>query len=386
MIFAGERLEFKASVERFARTRLLSTYRDRERVGRMEMDLVQEMGSLGYFGATISEALGGMDADSVTAGIVVEELARGDFSMSSVVIQAALTAAIIERNASDAIKQEWVPRIASGRSIVGLCVTEPPVGSDAANIQLRATPAGGDFLLNGEKTSITWAGCADSFIVFARTGTREEGAKGVTAFMVPRNASGLQVSVFDDLGCRSHERGSVFFDQVRVPAAMQIGDEGTGFTQVMRGFDFSRALIGLKCAGAASASLAECWQYVVERTAFGGSLAQFQGVTFPLADAQAKALATEQLAFHALELRDAGMPHTTESAMAKLIGTEFAFEALHQCILSQGHYGWARESLHQVRLQGVLGYAIADGAAGIMKLLVARQYTGRSKSRDAAKA
>jgi cyclohexanecarboxyl-CoA dehydrogenase len=243
---------------------------------------------------------------------------------------------------------------------------------------LRCRRDGDSYVLNGEKTSITFADCADAFIVFARTGSPESGAAGITAMIVPANTPGVARTRFNDVGSRIIGRGSVFFEDVRVPVENRLGKENQGFTHVMRGFDYSRALIALQCIGAAQASIDEAWVYTREREAFGGPIAQFQGVTFPLVEGETQLAAGRQLAYHALALRDAGLPHTVEAAMVKWFGPRTAFDVIHQCLLTFGHYGWSMDLPHQQRLRDVMGLEIGDGTAGIMKMIVARALAGRA--------
>ena len=172
-------------------------------------------------------------------------------------------------------------------------------------------------------------------------------------------------------------RGSVFFDNVVVPESHIVGGIGKGFTQVMVGFDFSRALIALQCIGAAQASLDEAWSYVQEREAFGIPIGQFQGVSFPLAEAESQIAAIRQLSYHTLQLRDAGQKHTAEAAMVKWMGPRTAFDVIHQCLLTFGHYGWTKDLPHQQRMRDVMGLEIGDGTAGVMKLIIARERIGR---------
>jgi cyclohexanecarboxyl-CoA dehydrogenase len=159
-----------------------------------------------------------------------------------------------------------------------------------------------------------------------------------------------------------------------------------GFVQVMQGFDYSRALIGLQCCAAAQASLDESWAYVKQREAFGAPIAQYQGVTFPLAEGEGMIAAVRQLCFHTLRLRDAGAPHTAEAAMCKWLGPKTAVEVIHQCLLTHGHYGWSLDLPHQQRLRDVMGLEIGDGTAQIMKMIVARERAGKVAVQHAGRA
>jgi len=378
MVLSDDQRALQETARRFSREQLLPLYQKREESGVLDRELLLEMGRLGLMGVELPERVGGLGLDAATAGLIAEEVAYGDFNVSLVPVGTSLNAAILMRNAQPEIVDEWVPRMVRGEALVAICLTEPRGGSDAANLQLRARRDGGHYVINGEKTSITFADRADGYIVFARTGVPDSGAKGITAFFIPADRPGIQRTAFNDVGSRIAGRGSVFFDDVRVPLNHRLGDEGKGFTQVMQGFDYSRALIALQCVGAAQASLDEAWSYTKEREAFGRPIAQFQGVTFPLAEGESHIAAIRQLAFHTLALRDANLPHTAESAMLKWMGPKTAFDVIHQCLLTFGHFGWTKDLPHQQRMRDVMGLEIGDGTAGVMKLIIARERVGRA--------
>jgi cyclohexanecarboxyl-CoA dehydrogenase len=377
MVLTDDQRALQETARRFSRERLLPLYQKREASGVLDRELMLEMGRLGLIGVELPEHLGGMGLDAVTTGLIAEEIAYGDFNVSLIPVGTSLNAAILIKNAQPEVVEEWVPRMVRGEALVAICLTEPRGGSDAANLQLRARRDGDHYVINGEKTSITFADRADGYVVFARTGAPDSGAKGVTAFFIPANLPGIQRTCFNDVGSAIAGRGSVFFDDVRVPVNHRLGDEGKGFTQVMQGFDYSRALIGLQCVGAAQASLDEAWAYAKDREAFGRPIAQFQGVTFPLVEGESHIMAIRQLCFHALALRDAGQPHTSEAAMCKWMGPKTAFDVIHQCLLTFGHYGWSKDLPHQQRMRDVMGLEIGDGTAGVMKSIIAREKAGR---------
>ena len=378
MVLTDDQKALQETARRFARERLLPDYQKREKIGILDRELIAEMGSLGLLGVDLPEKMGGLGLDSVTTGLIAEELAYGDFNVSAVPVGISLNAAILMRHAQPELAQEWVPRMTRGEAIVAICLTEPRGGSDASNLQMRARRDGDHYVINGEKTSITFADCADAYLIFARTGQPDEGAKGVSAFFIPGDTPGISRTRFDDLGSTIIGRGSVFFDDVRIPASHRLGDEGKGFTQVMQGFDYSRALIGLQCCGAAQASLDEAWAYAKEREAFGRPIGQFQGVSFPLSEGESHIAAIRQHCYHTLSLRDAAQPHTSEAAMCKWMGPKYAFDVIHQCLLTFGHYGWSKDLPHQQRMRDVSGLEIGDGTAGVMKLIIARGRIGRA--------
>lgn len=377
MIFSQLQQDIAGAVSVFARQQLLPDYQRREQLGVLDRSLVQQIGELGFLGVDLPESASGLGMDAVTAGLVAEHMAYGDFNISALPVNVSLLGAIIQRHAQPEVAQYWLPRMIAGQALVAICLTEPRGGSDAAALQFRARRDGDHYILNGEKASITFADCADASVVFART-DNGTGAKGISAFFVPHDLPGVSRTRYDDLGSAVIGRGSIFYDEVRIPISYRLGEEGKGFSQVMQGFDYSRALIGLQCCGAAQASLDEAWAYSKEREAFGRPIAQFQGVSFPLAEAESTIAAIRQLCYHTLALRDAGQAHTAEAAMCKWMGPRKAVDAIHQCLLTFGHYGWSKDLPHQQRLRDVMGLEIGDGTAGVMKQIIARERVGRS--------
>ncbi len=377
MVLTADQRSLLETTRRFSRERLLLAYQQRERDAVVDRALVREMGAMGLLGVDLPEAQGGLGVDGVTTGLIIEELAYGDFNVSALAVVMSLCGVVLLRNARPELARLCLGRIVAGEAVMALAITEPRGGSDAANIQLKARRDGDSYVLNGEKTSVTYANCADAFVLFARTGKVEEGARGVTAFLVPSDTPGIRATRFRDIGSHVAGRGSLFLDDVRVPLDHRLGEEGRGFTQVMAGFDYSRALIALQCLGAAQVSLDEAWKYTREREAFGAPLARFQGVTFPLVEGETLVGAARQLSYHALSLRDAGLPHTAEAAIVKWMAPKTAFDVIHQCLLTFGHYGWSMDLPHQQRLRDVMGLEIGDGTAGIMKMIVARERTSR---------
>lgn len=368
---------FRETARRFSDDRLAPDYMKREDAGGMDPALLRDMAALGLIGADLPEAFGGLGVDAVSLGVIIEQIAYGDVNVSYVQLLASLMGNIVVKNASAGIATDWVSRVVRGETIIGLGLTEPASGSDAANVMLRAEKSGNGYILNGEKTSISFSNQMGAIVLLARTGNPQDGARGVSAFFVPMNEPGITATRFRDLGSRPVGRGSVFFDNVKVPSDCLMGEEGTGFVQVMQGFDYSRALIGLQCIAAAQASLDETWAYATERQTFGMPLARYQGVTFPLAEAETMLNAARLVCYQTLDLRDHSLPHTSEAAMAKWLAPKTAVDVIHQCLLTHGHSGYTMDLPHQQRLRDVMGLEIGDGTAQIMKLIIAREKVGR---------
>lgn len=375
--FTEEQQAFRDTAQRFATEKLLPRYQDREKQGGFEDGLLTEMGGLGLIGADLPQEFGGSGIDGVTSGMLIERVGWGDLSVSYIPLLTSLLGDIVANHGTPEMQNACVPRLTTGEDIIALGLTEPRGGSDAANLICKAERDGNGYVLNGEKTSISCAAQADWIIAVARTGTPEDGARGVTAFLVPMDADGVSTSTFDDVGSTAVGRGSVFFDNVKVAGNQRLGAEGAGFREVMAGFDYSRALIGLQVIGCARASVDETWEWVQQRHAFGNPIAKYQGVTEPLAVAETKLRAAELLCYQTLWLRDQGMKHTAEAAMCKWFAPQTAFEAVHQCLLLHGHMGYDKGTPHQQRLRDIMGLQIGDGTAQIQKMIIAREKIGR---------
>ncbi|NMG42845.1 cyclohexanecarboxyl-CoA dehydrogenase [Aromatoleum toluvorans] len=361
------------TASRYARERLAPGYKAREKAERIEREVIREMGELGFLGPELSEAHGGLGVDCVTSGLLLEQISYGDFNVSYVNLLTSLCGQIVANYAQPEIAKEWLGQVIAGKKSIAIALTEPSAGSDAARLKLKATRDGDFWVLNGEKTSISMATQSDVAVVFARTGSEADRARGISAFLVPMDLPGITRTAFDDIGTRPVGRGSIFFDDVRVPAGMMLGDEGKGFVQVMQGFDYSRALIGIQCMGVVRASLDETWRYVQEREAFGKKIGDFQGVTFPLAEAETMYEACRALCLKTLWLKDQGLEHTAEAAMCKWWAPKLACEIIHQCLLTHGHGGYASDYDFGQRYRDVMGLQIGDGTANIMKMIIGRQ-------------
>ena len=372
----AELLALGEQARRFAAARVAPGFQERDRTRVLDRALMREMGALGFIAPELPEASGGQGLGCLAAGVIHEEIARADLSMSYVNLLASLNGQILAEHGRPEVARPWLERLVRGEALLAIALTEPRGGSDAANLRLRIERRGDEYVLNGEKTSISAADQCDAVIVFGRTGSVESGAHGVTALLVPADARGLARSRFDCHGQRAIGRGSLFFDDVRVPLEHRLGDENRGFVQVMQGFDYSRALIGLQVLAVARVALEETWAHVAGREAFGKPLSAFQGVSHPLAECDTQVEAARLLCLQALWLKDRGAPHSAEAAMCKWWAPKLAYDTVHQCLLMLGHAGYDRGPMEQ-RLRDVLGFQIGDGTAQIMKTVIARARAGR---------
>ncbi|MEZ5225684.1 MAG: acyl-CoA dehydrogenase family protein [Acidimicrobiales bacterium] len=229
----GDLLDLAEMTQRFAQDRVAPGYIERDTTRVLDRSLSEEMGALGLIAPELPEEFGGQGATKVAAGVIHELIAAADLSLSYINLLGSLNAQILADHGDPDIVRPWLVELTAGRAIVALGLTEPRGGSDAAGLALRMERDGDHYVLDGEKTSISAADQAEIAVVFGRTGG--PGARGITALLVPMDLPGITTTRFDCHGQRAIGRGSIFFDDVRVPVSHRLGDEGGGFVQVMQG-------------------------------------------------------------------------------------------------------------------------------------------------------
>lgn len=357
--------------------RLIAEAREREAAGAIGADLTREMGRAGLIAPELDGRLGGSGQTKVTTGLITEAVARGDLTVAYLQVVGSLLAQIISRNAAPEVAARWCSLITSGEGTVAIGLSEPGIGSDAGSPAVTARRDGSDWIVDGTK-SMSLAMTSAATVIFARTDPDAGRGKGISAFLIDLDSPGVTRTPVTDMGQAAVARGLVEFTNVRVPAEHLLGAEGAAFTEVMQGFDFSRALIGLQCTGTAARAIEDAWDYVKNREAFDQPLSRFQGVSFPLAEAETTMSAARLLCLNALWLGDEGLPHTSQAAMCKWWAPLQAYHAVHQCLLLHGQTGYMTGRDVEKRLRDVLGMQIGDGTAQIMKLVIARQSAGRA--------
>lgn len=368
--------EFRTTLRSFADERLAPDYR-RWMTEPFPRERLLDLGALGVFGMLSPPELGGTKGAGggyVALGVAAEELSRGDFNVSYFLQLQAIGARLFEGADAAEVRERWVPAIVRGEALASFALTEPGVGSDAAAITTRAVLDGSDWIISGEKASITFAGSSDVCAVFARTGAA--GAGGISLFCVPLDLPGVSRNAVASSTAHLTQRGSIFFDDVRIPGDHLVGTEGGAFKAAMAAFDFNRAIIGLACVGATQQSLDETIDHVRERHTFGQPLATREGVSFQLAEHLAQVHAARLLAYETLRLADQGRRHATEAAMTKWLGPKCSVDAIHACIILHGWAGFGEDLPLTQRLNDVMGLEVGDGTPEIMKAIIAREAIG----------
>jgi cyclohexanecarboxyl-CoA dehydrogenase len=380
--FTEEQEAYRVELARYARTRLLPAYRDRAASTEFPWDAHKELAQLGVLGIGLPEKYGGTGTspdDPVTLGMVTETLAYGDLNVAAAPVQGGLVAAQLAESGTPEACERYIPELITGDAVSGIAVTEPGSGSDAAGMRTVAKPVPGGWRLSGEKIAITQAMCAKTMLVYARQ-PGSSGAKGISCFLLPMDADGVTRGHMPGMGCLPLGWGSVAMDDVFVPAENLVGEEGRGFAAAMHHFDFSRSALGLLCVGAAQASLDEAAAYANERQAFGQPIAEFQGVSFPLAEHTTLLEAARWLCYRALWARQAGRPHTDLAAMSKWWPPQVSLAAIQAAMGIHGNLGYSTEFPLQQRHRDVMAYVVAaDGSAEIQKRIISKTLLAKVK-------
>jgi alkylation response protein AidB-like acyl-CoA dehydrogenase len=349
-----------------------------DRAERVDLSIVRKLADLGLFGLTIPESHGGSGGDHLTYCLVLEELGRGDSSVRGIVsVSLGLVAKSIFGHGTAAQRAEWLPRLCSGADLGCFALTEPDTGSDAAALSTRATAVPAGWRLDGAKMFITNGTWASVALVFARTGG--PGPGGISAFLVPLPAEGLQVTeIHGKLGLRGQATAMLSFDDVFVPSAALLGAAGQGFKIAMSALAKGRMSLAAGCVGIIQGCLNAAVGYAREREQFGRKIAGFQLVQQLIADISVEADAARLLTWRVADLIDRGLPFATESSTAKLFASEAAVRAANAALQVFGGYGYVDEYPVGKYLRDARVTTVYEGTSQIQKLIIGRALTGVS--------
>lgn len=372
--FSEDQQLIRQTVRNYAEAEILPHYQRWDRTGEwLTQDFIDKLVNMGLLRLRLPEKYGGQGYSFVDCGIVCEEIGRCDHQIRYIISNAIHLGEMASSMHPD-LQEEWIPRIAKGE-MMSLAFTEPGGGADAGNIRTKAVKEGDYYILNGEKTSITFTGVSKVVFVSARTGG--PGPRGLSFFLVPTDTPGVKTTNFERMGQRLDRGGSFFFDDVKIPARNMIGKENEGFIWAMTIIGYNRNFVPLACIGAAQKSIDETVEYVKTRQVMGRSVSKWQGVANELATEATKLEAARMLCYRALSLNDRGLRHDAESSMAKWWGVKVANEALYTCMRLHGHYGWAKDLPFEQRLRDCLGMESADGPREVHLGIIARDLLGK---------
>lgn len=367
-----EQLAFREAARDFAQGQLAphAAHWDAEAV--FPREAILKAGELGFCGLYVDEGAGGSGLTRLDAAIVFEELAAVDPSTAAFISIHNMATWMLTAHARPALREAWGPPLTSGAKLASYCLTEPGSGSDAASLKTRAVRDGDDYVLDGSKAFISGAGATDMLVVMARTGG--DGAHGISAFAVPADLPGIAYGRKEaKLGWNSQPTRGIAFENVRVPVANRLGNEGEGFRIAMKGLDGGRINIAACSLGAAQGSLDAARRYMGERRQFGKKLAEFQALQFKLADMATQLVAARQMVHTAARKLDARTSDATVwCAMAKRFATDTGFAVCNDALQIHGGYGYVREYPVERLLRDCRVHQILEGTNEIMRVIVAR--------------
>ncbi len=367
---------FQATARAFAREEMAPHARDWDENSTFPVETLRKAAALGFGGIYVREDVGGTALSRLDGTLIFEELAQGCTSTAAYISIHNMVTWMIDTFGSAAQRERFLPVLCTMERFGSYCLTEPDSGSDAASLKTRALRDGDHYVLDGAKAFISGGGVADLYLCMVRTGGPEP--RGISCIAVEKGTPGLSFGAQEKkLGWKSQPTAMVLFENCRVPAANLIGAEGEGFRIAMAGLDGGRLNIGACSIGGAQFCLDRTIQYMRERKQFGSKLADFQALSFRIADYATELEAARLMVRRAAIAVSAGEPGATRlAAMAKRLATDSGFEAVNGCLQLHGGYGYLRDHPIERVLRDVRVHQILEGTNEIMRLIVSRDLLG----------
>jgi butyryl-CoA dehydrogenase len=337
-------------------------------------EIVAKLGPLGFLGVLVEEQYGGAGLDHVSYALIVEELCRGDASVGITMwAHNSLCTNHIASFASPEQKAKYLPPLATGRALGAWGLTEPGSGSDAAALRTRAELRQGEWILNGGKAFITNASVASTTVVMARS-EPEAKAKGISAFILDKGLPGFTVGTpYRKLGLHASNTAELIFEDARVPQTALLGARGSGFAQSMKVLEGGRIAMAAMGVGIAQAAIDQAVKYMKQRSAFGRTLAEFNGLQGMIADIATEVEVARLLTLRAAGLKDAGKPASHAAAMAKVFASETAMKAATKAVQIHGGAGYITEFPVERIFRDAKLTEIGEGTSEIQRMVIARE-------------
>src|SRR6266446_5567592 len=362
------------TVRQFMETEVRPLVKDLEREEKFPLDLLKKIADMGCCGMLMPEEWGGPGLDTVSYVLMIEEVARVYAAMSTAlgVTNSAVQVPLLQFG-SEAQKQKYLKRLASGEILGSFCLTEAAAGSDAAGIQATAKRDGEIYRLNGAKTWVTNGSVAGVFIIFAKT-DQSAGGKGITAFLVEPSFQGFKIGRHEDkMGQRSSPSVEILLNDCEVPAANRLGEEGQGLKIALSALDGGRIGIAAQAVGLAQGALDESIKYAKQRKAFGKSISEFQAIQWMIADMQTELEAARGLTYYAAWLKDSGKLMGSAASKAKLYASEMVNRVVYKAVQIHGSVGYSRETDVERMYRDARVITIYEGTSEVQRMIIARE-------------
>ncbi|MEO0465248.1 MAG: isobutyryl-CoA dehydrogenase [Pseudomonadota bacterium] len=372
MPLSDEQIMIQDLARKFAADRLLPNTAHWDETGHFPVDVMREAAELGFAAIYLNDEHGGTGLTRKDAVLIFEQLSYGDVSTAAFLSIHNMASWMIDRFGDDTQRADWLPRLVNMDLIASYCLTEPGSGSDAAAMKTRAVREGDTYVLNGSKQFISGAGTSDVYVVMARTS--DDGARGVSTFIIPKDAPGLSFGANEKkMGWKSQPTRQVLFDNCVIPAANRIGEEGHGFKFAMAGLDGGRLNIAACSLGGAQRALDKALDYAKARQQFGKPIAQNQAIAFKLADMETELQAARIMLYEAAERLDGKSPDATRwCAMAKRFVTDNGFKVANDALQIHGGYGYLADYGVEQIVRDLRVHQILEGTNEIMRVIISR--------------
>jgi butyryl-CoA dehydrogenase len=357
-----------------AESELLPRATKHDRQEHVDPEVFERMKELGLWGLTVPSEYGGAGLGNFELSLVLEEVNRACASTGvTLSVHNSLVCGPLKRFGTEAQKKQWLPRLASAEIYGAYCLTEPNAGSDAAALETSARLEGDRWVLNGTKIWVTNGGIAGVFVVYARTDPKASKAKGISAFIVPRDTAGVSVGKHEKkTGIRASSTTEVLFENARIPKGNLLGELNKGFAVAMDTLDGGRIGIAAQAVGIARACLEAAIKYAKEREQFGQPIGNFQAIQWKLADMSTRIDAARMLTLKAAWLRDRGEKCTQAASQAKLFASQTANFAADECLQIHGGAGYTDHFIVERLFRDARITEIYEGATDIQRIVIAR--------------
>jgi alkylation response protein AidB-like acyl-CoA dehydrogenase len=368
-----EHLSIKEAARKFTQEVLKKEVIERDRDMRHPTEELKQMGEMGFMGMMVNEKYGGGGMDTLSYVLAMEEISKLDSSASvAMSVNNSLVCWGLEKYGTEEQKQKYLVPLAKGEVLGAFALSEPEAGSDATSQRTTAEDKGDYYLLNGTKNWITNGGKASTYLVIAQTHP-EKGHKGINVLIVEKGMPGFEIGAKEDkLGIRASDTHTLLFNDVKVPKANRIGEDGFGFTFAMKTLEGGRIGIAAQALGIAAGAYELALEYAKTRKAFGTEIANHQAIAFKLADMATEIEAARLLVYKAAWLKDSGQDYAVASAMAKYYASEVAMKTAVEAVQIHGGYGYVKEYHVERLMRDAKITQIYEGTTEVQKIVISR--------------
>ncbi|MDP5273579.1 acyl-CoA dehydrogenase [Chengkuizengella axinellae] len=353
----------------------IAPFIDRMEEGEFPKEIINKMSELGLMGITIPEQYGGTEMDFISYIIAIHEISKVSATLGVILsVHTSVGTNPILYYGTEEQKKRYIPKLASGKYLGAFCLTESSSGSDAASLKTKAKKQGDYYILNGSKMFVTNGGEADTYVCFARTDQYETGSRGISAFIIEKDTPGLVFGKDEQkMGLHGSRTVQLMFENMKVPAANLLGEEGEGFKIALANLEIGRIGIAAQALGIAEAALEHAIKYAKEREQFGKPIADQQGVGFKLADMATLVESARLLVYRSADLKSQGLPCRKEASMAKLCASKAAMEVTTEAVQVFGGYGYTKDYPVERFFRDAKVTQLYEGTSEIQRIVISKE-------------